>query len=121
MLEGIFYSTISYSHIGNDVKASLKLNRESSVFAGHFPDMPVVPGVCSIQMIQELIEKAISKKIMLINADNIKFLGIINPEITPEIDIEITYRFDDQGNIITSAVIVSNETIFLKFKGIFKC
>lgn len=121
MLEGTFYSIISFSQMGTDVKASLRLNKENSIFSGHFPNTPVVPGVCSVQMIKELVEKALLEKIMLINADNIKFLGIINPELTPEIDVELTYKYDEQQNIITSATIASKENTFLKFKGVFKC
>ena len=121
MLEGPFYSVISYTPAENGAKTRVKLNRESAVFQGHFPETPIVPGVCSIQMVHELIEKATSGKLKLVEADNIKFLGIINPDETPEIDIEITFSYDEQKLITTIATIGSNGAIFLKFKGKFKC
>lgn len=121
MLENNFYSIISFIAENNGVKAKLKLNRHHPIFTGHFPEVPVVPGVCSIQMIQELTEKAISEKLMLTRGDNIKFLGVINPDENPELDIELTYNTDNKGEIAASANISGNGTVFLKFKGQFKC
>ncbi len=121
MLEGSFYSVISYTPTENGAKTSVKLNRESPIFKGHFPETPIVPGVCSVQMVHELVEKVTSKKLKLVEADNIKFLGIINPDETPEIDIDLTYHCNEQELFTTSATIGSNGTIFLKFKGQFKC
>jgi 3-hydroxyacyl-[acyl-carrier-protein] dehydratase len=121
MLENNFYTTISFAAENNGAKSRVKLNRQHPVFIGHFPEVPVVPGVCSVQMIQELAEKAVSAKLMLSNGDNIKFLGVINPDENPELDIELTYKTDDKGEIAASASISGNGTVFLKFKGQFKC
>lgn len=121
MLEEKFYSITSCLLEENMAKASIKLNRQNAIFNGHFPEIPIVPGVCSVQMIHELLEKAISKKLMLTEADNIKFLGMMNPDETQDVEIEITYKYNDQGNILTSATITGKGVIFIKFKGLFKC
>lgn len=121
MLADNFYHIISYIQEENRLKATLKLNRKSPVFEGHFPGMPIVPGVCSIQMIHELAEKATSKKLMFTSADNLKFLGVINPEETPEIEVELTFNTVEKGKINVTATIVSGDNIFLKFKGQFRC
>jgi len=121
MLADNFYETVSYTSEVGGAKATLRLNRQSPIFNGHFPGTPIVPGVCSIQMIQELLEKATSKKFMLTGADNIKFLGIINPDEIPEIDVELTFKQEDQGAIAVSATIAGNGNVLLKFKGRFKC
>jgi len=121
MLADNFYHTMSCTQEGNGAKATLKLNRQSPIFSGHFPEMPIVPGVCSVQMIQELVEKVMKKRLMLISADNLKFLGVINPDETPEIDIDVTFTCDDHGEIAATATIASKGTILLKFKGKFKC
>ena len=121
MLADKFYSTISYATTDNGANASLRHNRQSPIFSGHFPETPVVPGVCSVQMIQELVEKATAKRLMLISADSLKFLGLINPDETPEIDIDVTFKCEEQGEFAATATIASKGTILLKFKGRFKC
>ena len=121
MLADKFYYTLSYTTADNGAKATLKLNRQSPIFSGHFPETPVVPGVCSVQMIQELIEKATAKRLMLISADSLKFLGLINPDETPEIDIEVSFKGEEQGEFTATATITSKGTVLLKFKGRFKC
>lgn len=121
MLVNSFYSLLSFTIGGNKAKASIKINRDNPVFDGHFPDKPVVPGVCSIQIIQELAEKLCSKKLTLANADNIKFLNIINPDENPEVDIELTYEYIKEDIIDVRAEIMADKNILIKFRGQFKC
>lgn len=121
MLENNFYSTIYFATENNGAKAKVKLNRQHPIFNGHFQTVPVVPGVCSVQMIQELAQKAVSSKLMLCEGENIKFLGIINPDENPELDLEFTYKTNTEGDLLASASISGNGIVFLKFKGRFKC
>jgi 3-hydroxyacyl-[acyl-carrier-protein] dehydratase len=45
--------------------------------------MPIVPGVCMMQMAKELIEFRYGKKTRIIKAANLKFLSILNPQSIP--------------------------------------
>jgi len=82
--------------------------------------MPVVPGVCSVRIIHELTERMVSKKLMMIRGDNIKFLGLINPDEAPEIEVEITLILLDDGDINVSSVIKDDGKILVKFTGCFR-
>ena len=77
--------------------ANITINKDHIVFNGHFPDNPVMPGVCMMQIIKEITEKIVDKKLFMQSASNIKFMAIINPFITPELELQLEITEADQG------------------------
>ena len=51
--------------------------------------MPVVPGVCMVQILKELAEQMVHKNFQMSKAPVIKFLAVLQPEKHPEVDITI--------------------------------
>ena len=45
--------------------AKATLNPKHPIFDGHFPESPVVPGVCMIQMIKEILSVILQEEIMV--------------------------------------------------------
>lgn len=118
LIEGL-YSIVTFEQEGQEIKATVKLNAEHEVFKGHFPGNPVMPGVCMIQMIKELIEKAIDKELFLSVASNVKFMAIINPEKNETIQLNLTLTED--GDIVKVKNVTSfDDTIALKLSATFK-
>lgn len=117
-LKNNFYS-VSETWLGdNSIKATVKINSAHPVFKGHFPQMPVVPGVCQVQMIKELLEENTGTNTMMINGDNIKFTGMILPDKSPVVNLEI--NFTKTENIYTvDAKLFFGEQTFTKYKGKF--
>lgn len=97
----------------------IRFNAEHAVFRGHFEQMPVVPGVCQVQLIMELLQEELGMNLRLQKGDNIKFTGMIVPTQHPEVLAELSYR--KEGEIITADAKIYHENItFTKFKGSFK-
>lgn len=118
LIEGL-YSIVTFDKDGQEIKATVKLNAEHEVFKGHFPGNPVMPGVCMIQMIKELVEKAMEKALFLSVASNVKFMAIINPEKNETIQLSLTLTED--GDILKVKNITSfDDTIALKLSATFK-
>ncbi len=80
MLLGDFFTIHHLEETGFDIKAGLVINAGHKIFEGHFPGQPVVPGVCMMQMVKEIMEQVIGEKTNLIRAYEMKFLAIINPQ-----------------------------------------
>jgi 3-hydroxyacyl-[acyl-carrier-protein] dehydratase len=120
MLAGNFYTILESQQTAQSFAALLALNAAHPIFEGHFPGQPVVPGVCMMQTIQELLEKGLQRKVMLQKAANMKFLVMINPLVQPQVSTELQYTLQDDGTVKTSAVIKSDTTVFMKFQGTFK-
>ncbi|MEI6433556.1 MAG: 3-hydroxyacyl-ACP dehydratase [Bacteroidota bacterium] len=125
MLSGIFFNidTVTLSELsGNQLQISalVLLNPSHQIFQGHFPGNPVVPGVCQIQMIKELIEQGIKKTIRLTESDNIKFLLMINPLEIPRLKFDILIKKLSEKQFTATATISYESSLFLKFKGKFE-
>ncbi len=61
----------------------VQLNASHPIYSVHFPDNPVTPGVCLIQIATELLEQQYGKKLNLWKAKNIKFKKTVGPDKTP--------------------------------------
>ena len=98
-----------------DTKATAKItiNKDHIVFKGHFPDNPVMPGVCMIQIIKEITEKIVNKTLFMQSANNIKFMAIINPFLTPELELQLEIIETEEGFKVKN-VSKFEETVALK-------
>jgi 3-hydroxyacyl-[acyl-carrier-protein] dehydratase len=99
---------------------SVRLNPDHEIYAGHFPGNPVVPGVCQVQVICELVSGILGRKVMLSGSDHIKFLNMINPVLMPVLSVDIGLKFLPGDQWDAGATISGNEMVFIKFKGHFK-
>lgn len=106
--------TLDSSNI-NTIKSEIELNPAHTIFKGHFETMPVVPGVCQLQIIKELLEKTLSLSLQTTKGDNIKFTGMIVPTNHPYVLVEINYK-QIENNLIVDSKIFHESTIFTKSK-----
>ncbi len=112
-----------YKVIGTDhdaVKAQIELRRDCVIYKAHFPEQPITPGVCIIQMATELLEEISGWTLSLKEVVNAKFLSVINPVNT----ISCSYQFQKltelPENRIKVSVIVSDEsTVYAKLSLIY--
>jgi 3-hydroxyacyl-[acyl-carrier-protein] dehydratase len=102
----------------NTLLVNIQLNQSHPIFKGHFEQMSVVPGVCQIQIIKEVLQQHLNKALTLTKGDNIKFTGMIIPTQNSKINIELTYK-EIENQIVVDAKLFFENTIFTKFKGTF--
>jgi len=108
----------SISHANDTIESILSINSGSTIFDGHFPGQPVVPGACMLQVVKDVLECALSCSLQLKKASNIKFISMIVPSLNDMIQLEISYKLvDDVINV--NAKLVSNDVICFKFQGSF--
>lgn len=100
------------------INTQIMIQKSHLIFKGHFPQQPVVPGVCMIQIIKELLENHLGKSLFFTSAGNIKFLSIINPEVNNELQAEISYStLSTQYDV--DARLFWGDLTFFKIRGIF--
>ncbi len=97
----------------------IAINRSHSIFEGHFPGIPVVPGVCMMQMIKEIVEMRFSQKYVIRSADQVKFLAVINPDATREVSTEIQFRTINEQDTEIAARLYAGSVTFFKLKARF--
>lgn len=120
MLIKNLYTIQEFEIADKKITAQVFLNKNHKIFNGHFPDNPVMPGVCMIQIIKELTEKATSENLFMEKASNIKFMALINPEINPTLDLSIDFSKDEDEVIKVKNITKFGDTTALKFSGTFK-
>lgn len=103
-----------------EIWAELYINADHKIFEGHFPNQPVVPGVCMMQMIKEILEQVIGKETNLVQAADMKFLAVINPLENNLIHASIKYTTTDENDAVNVvASLFKDELLHFKFKGQF--
>ena len=119
MLVNDFFTISKLEKDGFEITAELVINANHKIFEGHFPGHPVVPGVCMMQMVKEIIEKVIGEKTNLVRAGEMKFLAIIDPKENNMIWATLKYNIEENGNMAVSATFFKESLIHFKFKGLF--
>lgn len=95
-----FYSVSGLEILENGLSCTISFNPEHEIFQGHFPQQPVVPGVCTMQIVKELLQGQTGKKWLLENAGNVKFLQLIIPSVVPT--VTITWKEDGEKLFVTA-------------------
>ncbi|UYW00987.1 3-hydroxyacyl-ACP dehydratase [Flavobacterium agricola] len=103
----------------NLVEAVVVLNPAHEIFSGHFPNNPVLPGVCMMQIIKEITEQVVAHKLSLVQSNNIKFMALINPEVTPILRLELEINEIDAGIKVKNTTYF-NDVTALKLSSTFK-
>lgn len=104
-------------HESNIVRAELGINADSEILKGHFPGHPVVPGASMLQMVKEVLEKALGVQLHLKKAGYLKFMSLIEPG-SSVVQLEIDYKQTDGEYLVTSKL-SAGETVCFKLQGAF--
>lgn len=105
----------------NNVVFSLLLNPDYKVYKGHFPDMPVCPGVCNIQMIKECLECETGKKLLLDTISQCKFSSVVTPLENKylQLNMQIVETEEKTYKVKANVTNRDNTITFIDFKGEF--
>ena len=115
-----FYTIDSLQKEGNTISATITFDTDHAIFKGHFPDMPIVPGVCQTQILGEIFSQAMGQDFQVKNAATIKFLSVVDPTKNPSLNLTITFIKNEDSSYSVAAQYKWQETIFFKFKGVFE-
>lgn len=106
--------------VDTDLVATIQLNNEHPVFQGHFPNNPIVPGVCLMEMVKQVISKYYQQQYTISNGNNIKFLAVLNPVENPKVTVKVSLKDDNKEEVAFNSSISTEEITFVKFKGAVK-
>jgi 3-hydroxyacyl-[acyl-carrier-protein] dehydratase len=114
-----FYKIDTLQKENNSISATITFDTGHPIFEGHFPDRPIVPGVCQTQMLTEVIDQALSLNLSLKSAASIKFLSVVDPTKNPSLNLIISFVKTQEDSYSVTAQYKWDDTIFFKFKGVF--
>ena len=106
-----FYHIISRE----DWRFSIQLNAEHPIYKGHFPEQPITPGACLMQITEELLSLAKGKRMQIREVSNLKFVALH----TPDKPIEVAFK--DLGNDKYQITIYDSQTVYAKMSQQYMC
>ena len=107
----------SLTHIEGQIDVELEIDQHSEILAAHFPDQPIVPGACMLQIVKEILADSLKTDLRLLRADNIKFLSLVEPS-TKTLQLKIDYKQADQ-EIRATAILFNGDITYMKLQGVF--
>jgi 3-hydroxyacyl-[acyl-carrier-protein] dehydratase len=105
-------------HENGTIKALFDVNFEDEIFKGHFPNQPVVPGACLLQLVKEVLEEALQKTLQLKKASQLKFISMVMPGDNNLI-LELSYKLTENKEISIVGKLTNCEAVSFKFQGSF--
>ena len=80
-LKGNFYNIngIERAEDGN-YTVNVVLSPEHQIYAGHFPGKPVVPGVCTLTIIKEIVGEVLGRDVRFDTIKECKYISALVPE-----------------------------------------
>lgn len=73
---------------GSRVTGQVRFDAELRCFEGHFPGSPIFPAAAQLQMVQEIVGRALGRPVRLRRLGRVKFLGRLEP------DTVVAFRID---------------------------
>ncbi|RZK17507.1 MAG: 3-hydroxyacyl-ACP dehydratase [Hymenobacter sp.] len=117
MLQNSFYTLEGAPETtATSVHATIRLNPAHAIFTGHFPGQPVVPGVCMLQIIKELLEGATQQTMQLVTAGNIKFLTVLTPAAHEKASVQLKFESSEGSVLVSEATISSGTDRFIRLQ-----
>ena len=95
LLLGSFFTVQHYTHEPDNLRLRVHIDAHHALFNGHFPGRPVVPGVCVLAMIKDVLQQHFAKDLLLRTCTSSKFLRPIDPVLMPDLDLRVHYTRRD--------------------------
>lgn len=110
-LENNFYTINNIEQKSDDAFAvEVTILPKHQIYEGHFPQQPVVPGVCTLTIIRECIGNILSKEVSFSSIKECKYVSALIPQEDLRIMINLTIseskvtalveRVDDQQTVL---------------------
>jgi len=117
MLIGNFFELREVSITEKGWDFQLSFNPEHESYAGHFPDKPVVPGVCITQVLVECLTQSNGNQVILKHAHIIKFLNLVSPTANCTWHMHVQRLGTDTELKFISAELTDGVTPYFRFRG----
>lgn len=74
-----FFRVVSKECTDELIRFKVRMNSEHPIYKAHFPDNPITPGVCLLQIATELLEGKMGQRLSLLKLTRMKFRHVVRP------------------------------------------
>lgn len=120
-LKDDFYTIEKCEAMANETVYQIHLNSSHIIYKAHFPSQPITPGVCIIEIAQELLQELLGLSLILTQVNNVKFLHVISPVESPFIFVRFKKIMRDSTSLKTQIEFIAEDTLLAKLSLSYKC
>ena len=91
-MQDLFTSIDNYLAQEGHYAFRVRLDASHPVYRGHFPGHPVLPGVCTLQLVRECLNRGTGRRFRYAAIRECKFLGMVVPQADELLEIDISSR-----------------------------
>ncbi len=121
VLQDNLFSIMSQAQEDGQPAFQVRIHKEWPIYKAHFPGHPITPGVCIVQMIQELLQVHLGREVSLRKAKTVKYTAIISPDEVSELSVSFPkIEQQEDGSLKVQAQVAGGETIYTKLSATFQ-
>lgn len=109
-----FFKVNNHTETDGKHEFAISLNADHFIFKAHFPGNPIVPGVCQMQIVKELMEIVAERQLEIKSVKNIKYLTVLSPNETCDLNIVLQKISIDGDAVKASATFLTEEKTYTK-------
>ena len=98
-----------------DMSVSLHTHASHPIYHGHFPQRPITPGACLVQIVEEVLSLLLHSPLQTVAIKQVKFTAVHTP------DKPLTILFAPQTPMEYSIIIRDSDTIYAKMQATYLC
>lgn len=105
----------SFFYIEDDTESdaifcyTIRFDSNHIIYKAHFPEKPITPGVCILQIARELLEKYLRCKLYLKKAQNVKYLAVLSPNENSKVLFIFSRLVKDKNECKVHVMVENNE------------
>ncbi|MAX80087.1 MAG: hypothetical protein CL843_07920 [Crocinitomicaceae bacterium] len=104
----------------SEIELDIQLDQEHEIFKGHFPQQAVLPGVCLIDMLTEILSEHLNKPLQLTEASAVKYLRMVTPDKDSNLKLKLIFDQQESGVALQASSLLEDASTNMKFKGVYK-
>ena len=91
-------------------------NVNHDIFKAHFPGNPIVPGVCSLEIVRQLVAcmLEIETEARIISVKNMKFVSLMTPSVDKRFVFDIALSQKTDSQYVTKVSILDGDSVAVK-------
>lgn len=96
------------------VSYHIALNASCFIYQAHFPGEPITPGVCIVQIANELMADHLGAALSVKTIKNVKFLSVITPTEDAAVTYTIAKMAETRDTVKAQITVEANGTVKAK-------
>ena len=93
---------------------AVAFNHEHEIFKAHFPDNPIVPGVCCVEIVRQMVGDMLGADMRISVVKNLKFISLMTPAADKVFSFDVDVAENSENQYSVKVTIAHDGTVMTK-------